>query len=167
MSRDGLLRFADTMGRETTPAPTPPAGGELHLITFALDREEYGIKVGQVREVIRVTEITRVPQSPAHVRGVTNLRGRILPVVEIRTRLGLEAGVVTQRSRIIVVEVHDRVLGILVDAVLQVAKVPVDTVTPPPEEVVTPQTDYINGVAHWSGRLIILLELEKVLLLQD
>jgi purine-binding chemotaxis protein CheW len=167
MSRDGLLRFADTMGRETTPAPAPPAGGELHLITFALDREEYGIKVGQVREVIRVTEITRVPQSPAHVRGVTNLRGRILPVVEIRTRLGLEAGVVTQRSRIIVVEVHDRVLGILVDAVLQVAKVPVDTVTPPPEEVVTPQTDYINGVAHWSGRLIILLELEKVLLLQD
>ena len=167
MSRDGLLRFADTMGRETTPAPAPAAGGELHLITFALDREEYGIKVGQVREVIRVTEITRVPQSPAHVRGVTNLRGRILPVVEIRTRLGLEAGVVTQRSRIIVVEVHDRVLGILVDAVLQVAKVPLDTVTPPPEEVVTPQTDYINGVAHWSGRLIILLELEKVLLLQD
>jgi purine-binding chemotaxis protein CheW len=75
--------------------------------------------------------------------------------------------VVTQRSRIIVVEVHDRVLGILVDAVLQVAKVPLDTVTPPPDEVVSPQTDYINGVAHWSGRLIILLELEKVLLLQD
>jgi purine-binding chemotaxis protein CheW len=167
MSRDGLLRFADTMSRETAPAPAPVDGGELHLITFGLDREEYGIKVGQVREVIRVTEITRVPQSPAHVRGVTNLRGRILPVVEIRTRLGLEAGVVTQRSRIIVVEVHDRVLGILVDAVLQVAKVPLETVTPPPEEVVTPQTDYINGVAHWSGRLIILLELEKVLLLQD
>jgi purine-binding chemotaxis protein CheW len=167
MSRDGLLRFADTMSRETAPAPAPLNGGELHLITFGLDREEYGIKVGQVREVIRVTEITRVPQSPAHVRGVANLRGRILPVVEIRTRLGLEAGVVTQRSRIIVVEVHDRVLGILVDAVLQVAKVPLDTVTPPPEEVVTPQTDYINGVAHWSGRLIILLELEKVLLLQD
>ncbi len=164
MSRDGLLRFADTMSREAVPAPAPVDGGELHLITFGLDREEYGIKVGQVREVIRVTEITRVPQSPAHVRGVTNLRGRILPVVEIRTRLGLEAGVVTQRSRIIVVEVHDRVLGILVDAVLQVAKVPLDTVTPPPEEVVTPQTDYINGVAHWSGRLIILLELEKVLL---
>ncbi len=167
MSRDGLLRFADTMSREAVPAPAPVDGGELHLITFGLDREEYGIKVGQVREVIRVTEITRVPQSPAHVRGVTNLRGRILPVVEIRTRLALEAGVVTQRSRIIVVEVHDRVLGILVDAVLQVAKVPLDTVTPPPEEVVTPQTDYINGVAHWSGRLIILLELEKVLLLQD
>jgi purine-binding chemotaxis protein CheW len=167
MSRDGLLRFADTMSRETAPAPAPAGGEELHLISFGLDREEYGIKVGQVREVIRVTEITRVPQSPPHVRGVTNLRGRILPVVEIRTRLGLEPGVVTQRSRIIVVEVHDRVLGILVDAVLQVAKVPLDTVTPPPDEVVSPQTDYINGVAHWSGRLIILLELEKVLLLQD
>jgi purine-binding chemotaxis protein CheW len=167
MSRDGLLRFADTMSRETAPVSAPVGGGGLHLITFGLDREEYGIKVGQVREVIRVTEITRVPQSPPHVRGVTNLRGRILPVVEIRTRLGLEPGVVTPRSRIIVVEVHDRVLGVLVDAVLQVAKIPLETVTPPPDEVVTPQTDYINGVAHWSGRLIILLELEKVLLLQD
>jgi purine-binding chemotaxis protein CheW len=167
MNRDGLLRFADTVTKESAPAPAPGVGSELHLITFGLDREEYGIRVAQVREVIRVTEITRVPQSPAHVRGVTNLRGRILPVVEIRTRLGLEPAVVTPRSRIIVVDVHDRVLGILVDAVLQVAKVPEDTVTPPPEEVVTPQTDYISGVAHWSGRLIILLELEKVLLLQE
>jgi purine-binding chemotaxis protein CheW len=140
---------------------------ELHLVTFVLDREEYGIPVVQVREVIRVSEITRVPQAPAHVRGVTNLRGRILPVVEIRTRLGLEPGVVSPRSRIVVVEVHDRVIGLLVDAVLQVAKVPLDTVAPPPEEVLSPQADYISGVARWSSRLIILLELEKALLPQE
>lgn len=140
---------------------------ELHLVTFVLDREEYGIPVVQVREVIRVSEITRVPQAPAHVRGVTNLRGRILPVVEIRTRLGLEPGVVSPRSRIVVVEVHDRVIGLLVDAVLQVAKVPLDTVAPPPDEVLSPQADYISGVARWSSRLIILLELEKALLPQE
>jgi purine-binding chemotaxis protein CheW len=140
---------------------------ELHLVTFVLDREEYGIPVVQVREVIRVGEITRVPQAPAHVRGVTNLRGRILPVVEIRTRLGLEPGVVSPRSRIVVVEVHDRVIGLLVDAVLQVAKVPLDTVAPPPDEVLSPQADYISGVARWSSRLIILLELEKALLPQE
>jgi purine-binding chemotaxis protein CheW len=151
---------------DAASAPAP-AVGELHLITFGLDREEYGIRVGQVREVIRVSEITRVPQAPDQVRGVTNLRGRILPVVEIRSRLGLEPAVVTPRSRIIVVEVRDRVLGLLVDAVLQVTKVPLDTVTPPPDEVLSPGTDYITGVARWGGRLIILLELDKVLLLQE
>jgi purine-binding chemotaxis protein CheW len=166
MSRDNLLRFADTVDRETA-APAPATAGELHLVTFALGREEYGIPVGRVREVIRVAEITRVPQAPAHVRGVTNLRGRILPVVEIRTRLGLEPAALTTRSRIVVVEVRDRVLGILVDAVLQVAKVPLETVAPPPEEVLSPQTDYISGVARWSSRLIILLELEKALLAQE
>jgi purine-binding chemotaxis protein CheW len=142
-------------------------GASLHLVTFALGREEYGIPVGQVREVIRVAEITRVPQALGHVRGVTNLRGRILPVIEIRSRLGLEPAVVSPRSRIVVVEVHDRVLGILVDAVLQVAKVPAETVTPPPEEVLSPQTDHISGVARWGSRLIILLDLAKALPLRE
>ena len=104
----------------------------LHLLTFALDREEYGIPVTQVREVIRVNDITRVPQVPAHVRGVTNLRGRILAVVEIRTRLGLAEAVVTPSSRVVVVDVRGRTLGLLVDRVSQVTKVPADSVTPPP-----------------------------------
>jgi purine-binding chemotaxis protein CheW len=168
MSRDALLRFADTVEQDAAPAPAGVAPGpELHLVTFALDREEFGIRVDQVREIIRVGEITRVPQAPAHVRGVANLRGRILAVVEIRTRLGLTAALLTPRSRIIVVEIQGRVLGILVDAVLQVVKLPVETVTAAPDEVLSPQTDYISGVARWNSRLIILLDLEKVLLLYD
>jgi purine-binding chemotaxis protein CheW len=163
MSRDGLLRFADTVDRDPATASAPASAGELHLVTFALEKEEYGVPVVRVREVIRVGEITRVPQAPAHVRGVTNLRGRILPVVELRTRLGLAPATNTPRSRIVVVEVHDRVLGLLVDAVLQVAKVPMEVVTPPPDEV----PDYITGVARWRSRLIILLELEKALLLHE
>jgi len=164
---DSLLRFADEVHR-ITAAPAATAGApQLHLVTFALGAEEYGIRVNQVREVIRVGEITRVPQAPAHVRGVTNLRGRILPVVEIRTRLGLDPAVVTPRSRVVVVEAHERVLGLLVDAVLQVAKLPGETVAPAPEEVLSPQTDYITGVARWGSRLIILLELEKALLLNE
>ena len=158
-----LLGFADTLPaaapNASAPAPT------LHLLTFTLDREEYGIPVTQVREVIRVNSITRVPQVPAHVRGVANLRGRILAVVEIRTRLGLTEGVVTPSSRIVVVEVRGRVLGLLVDRVSQVTKVPVDSVVPPPEEVVTAETDFLTGVARWDSRLIMLLELDKVLLL--
>ena len=167
MSGEALLRFADALDRQAAAAPTPVPSGQLHLVTFALDREEYGIPVSQVREVIRVADITRVPQAPAHVRGVTNLRGRILPVVELRSRLGLEAAATTPRSRIVVVEVVDRVLGLLVDAVLQVAKVPVDTVAPPPEEVLSADSGFLGGVARWNGRLIILLELEQALLRQE
>ena len=81
---DGLLGFADTMEARTAAEATPAPGPELHLLTFALDREEFGIPVTQVREVIRVSEITRVPQAPAHVRGVANLRGRILAVCCVR-----------------------------------------------------------------------------------
>jgi purine-binding chemotaxis protein CheW len=168
VTRDNLLRFADTVEQDAAPASHPVAPGpELHLVTFALEREEFGIRVDQVREIIRVGEITRVPQAPPHVRGVANLRGRILAVVEIRTRLGLTPAVLTPRSRIIVVEIQGRVLGILVDAVLQVVKVPVETVTAAPDEVLSPQTDYISGVARWNSRLIILLDVEKVLLLND
>jgi len=168
VSQADLLRFADSVEQDAVPSSSTVAPGpELHLVTFALDREEFGIRVDQVREIIRVGEIPRVPQAPAHVRGVANLRGRILAVAEIRTRLGLTAAVLTPRSRIIVVEVQGRVLGMLVDAVLQVVKVPVETVAAAPDEVLSPQTDYISGVARWNSRLIILLDVEKVLLLND
>ncbi len=164
---ESLLDYADQLQRETPAIDAPAPSPELHLVTFALDREEFGIPIGQVREVIRVSDITRVPQARQHVRGVTNLRGRILAVVEIRTRMGLPAATLTPRSRIVVVGIGERMLGILVDGVSQVVKVPTVTVTPPPEEVVSPATDYITGVARWNSRLIILLDLEKVLQLPN
>ena len=164
---DGLLHFADELERLSASAEAPSVGPELHLVTFALDREEFGIPIGQVREVIRVTDITRVPQARQHVRGVINLRGRILAVVEIRTRMGLSLAEITPRSRVIVVGVHDRTLGILVDGVSHVVKVPAKTVAPAPEEVLSSSADYITGVARWNSRLIILLDLEKVLQLPD
>jgi purine-binding chemotaxis protein CheW len=122
-------------------------------VTFALDREEYGIPVTQVREVIG-WPTSPGPQAPAHFAG-PNLRGRILRS-ELRSRLGLSRRR-PPRSRIVVVEVADRVLGLLVDAVLQVVKVPVETVAPPPEEVLSADSGYLGGVARWNGRLIILL----------
>lgn len=164
---DGLLGFADAMEARAAAAEAPAPGPELHLLTFLLDREEFGIPVTQVREVIRVAEITRVPQAPAHVRGVANLRGRILAVVELRSRLGLAPAELTPRSRVVVVEVRGRVLGVLVDAVSQVTKVPQASVAPAPEEVLAADVDYLTGVARWDGRLIILLDLEKVLLPTD
>jgi purine-binding chemotaxis protein CheW len=164
---ESLLRFADELQQLSSESETPSPGPELHLVTFALDREEFGIPIGQVREVIRVADITRVPQAREHVRGVTNLRGRILAVVEIRTRMGLTPAEITAKSRVIVVAVHDRTLGILVDGVSQVVKLPAKSVAPAPEEVLSSNADYITGVARWNSRLIILLDLEKVLLLPD
>ena len=128
-----------------------------------MGREEFGIPVTQVREVIRVSEITRVPQAPPHVRGVANLRGRILAVVDLRSRLGLTPAEPTPRSRIVVVEVRERVLGLLVDAVSQVTKVPVASVVPAPDDVVSTDALYLTGVARWETRLIILLDLDKAL----
>jgi purine-binding chemotaxis protein CheW len=165
--REGLLHFADELQRLSSAAEAPSTGPELHLVTFVLEREEFGIPIAQVREVIRVAEITRVPQARQHVRGVTNLRGRILAVVEVRTRMGLTPAEITPKSRVVVVGVHDRTLGILVDGVSHVVKVPVKTVAPAPEEVLSSNTDYITGVARLNSRLIILLDLEKLLLLPD
>ena len=160
----GVLGFAETLeARAAAETPAAP-GPELHLLTFALDREEFGIPVTQVREVIRVADITRVPQAPPHVRGVANLRGRILAIVELRSRLGLAPAEMTPRSRVVVVEVRGRVLGLLVDAVSQVTKVPEASVVPAPEEVVSADAAYLTGVARWQSRLIILLDLDKALL---
>jgi purine-binding chemotaxis protein CheW len=162
-----LLQFADELQRLSASSEAALPAPELHLVTFSLDGEEYAVPIGQVREVIRVAEITRVPQAREHVRGVTNLRGRILAVVEVRTRMGLTPAEITPRSRIVVVGVHERTLGILVDGVSQVVRIPANTVAPAPQEVLSSGADYITGVARRDSRLIILLDLEKLLLLPN
>src|SRR5574338_236846 len=103
---DDILDFAAQL--ETTPAATVVQERELHLVVFRLDAEEYGVPIEAVREVVRVADVTRVPHAPAHIRGVMNLRGRILPIVEIRTRLGLTAAELTPSSRVVVVDVAGR-----------------------------------------------------------
>jgi purine-binding chemotaxis protein CheW len=161
--RPALLEFVDRVmpsaGESAAPAPAPL----LQLITFRLDAEEFGLPIGSVREVTRVGDITRVPRAPEHVRGVTNLRGRILPVYEIRTRLGLAPLQPGPKARVVVVEVRGRLLGLLVDAVAQVQKVPADRLVATPDEVRSGHTDYLTGVVHLGERLIILLDLERAL----
>jgi purine-binding chemotaxis protein CheW len=163
-NRESLLGFADAMDDFSQQAQATPAEVELHLVTFHLGAEEFGIPIETVREVLRVGDITRVPQAPPHVKGITNLRGRIVPIVSIKSRMGLPDTAPTARSRCVLVEVHGRVLGLLVDSVSNVVKVPMAAVAPPPEEIVTTATDYITGVARLGSRLIILLQLEKALL---
>jgi purine-binding chemotaxis protein CheW len=159
----GVLEFADQLAAQAAAVQAPVVPTQLHLITFRLDGEEFGLPVETVREVIRVGDLTRVPQSPPHIRGVTNLRGRILPVVEIRTRLGLAPLVPRSTARIIVAEVRGRILGLLVDSVAQVQKVPADRVVAAPDEIKSAHTDYITGVVQLYDRLLILLDLARAL----
>lgn len=134
-----------------------------HIATFVLDREEYGVDVKQVQEIRRVGEITAVPRAPEFVRGVINLRGRILPVLDLKRKLGLGDVALERTARIVVVRTADRMLGLLVDGASQVLKVPVSRVEPPPEEVVERGGDYIRAVAKLDDRLIILIDLARVL----
>lgn len=138
------------------------AGPQLHLVTFNLDREEYGVDIDRVQEIIRVGAITPVPNAPEFIRGVINLRGRVIPVLELRRRLDIAEGQLTKNSRIMVVESKAKVLGMLVDAVSQVLWLPVSAVESPPEEVERTRT-YVRGIGKVESRLIMLMDLDRVL----
>lgn len=135
---------------------------DFHLVTFNLG-EEYGVPISQVQEIVRVGGITMVPNSPSYMEGVINLRGRVLPVLNLRKRLGLSDKEKSSASRIVVTEVGSKVIGLLVDAVSHVIKIPPEYVEPAPEEVLEIDTDYITGVGKLANSMIILLDLEKLL----
>ena len=137
-----------------------------HLATFYLDREEYGVDVRLVQEIIRVSEITQVPRAPEFIRGVINLRGRIIPVVDLKRKLGLGELRQARGSRIVVVKVRERLIGLLVDGASQVLKVPLSVIEAAPEEIVEIDQNFIRGVAKLQARLIILIDLPKVLQLE-
>jgi purine-binding chemotaxis protein CheW len=137
-----------------------------HLATFFLSGEEYGVDVRLVQEIIRVSEITQVPRAPEFIKGVINLRGRVIPVLDLKRKLGLGEVVAARQSRIVVVKVRDRLVGLLVDGASQVLKVPVASVEAAPEEVVEIDANYLRGVAKLENRLIILMDLAKVLALE-
>ncbi len=158
---DSILDFAAHL--ESPPAAPAVVERELHLVVFRLDREEYGIPIDAVREVVRVADVTRVPHAPADIRGVMNLRGRILPIVEIRSRLGLAPAELTPAARVVVVEVAGRVLGLLVDAVGQVVRVGEGQLALPPDEVRAAGAEAVTGVARLGQRLLILLDLTRAL----
>lgn len=135
---------------------------EIQIVTFSLD-EQYGIPINQVQEIIRVGSITRIPNSPPHMEGVINLRGRILPVLNLRRRLKLPETDITKKSRIVVTEINGKDIGLLVDAVLQVIKVSSEHIDNAPEEVLDIDSDYITGVCRLSKGLVILLDMERLL----
>jgi purine-binding chemotaxis protein CheW len=138
-----------------------------HLVTMFLSDEEYGIDVRLVQTIIRVSEITPVPRAPGFIKGVINLRGRIIPVVDLKRKLNLgEVDVSARASRIAVVKVRERLIGLLVDGASQVLRVPLTRIEAAPDEVVEIDANYIRGVAKLEERLIILMDLQKILALE-
>jgi purine-binding chemotaxis protein CheW len=137
-----------------------------HLVTFLLASEEYGVDVRAVQEIIRVTEITQVPRAPGFIKGVINLRGRIIPVVDLKRKLNLGEVGESRQARIVVVKLKDRLIGLLVDGASQVLRVPVSSIEAAPEEVVEVDAHYVRGVAKLESRLVILLDLQAVLSLE-
>jgi len=169
LAEDILARFVDNAQHEVNSEQEMTARheGEIihHLVTFNLGKEEYGVDIGCVQEIIRAADITPVPGAPVHVRGVINLRGKIIPVVDLRKRFGLPVFDAGDAQRIVVVELGEKRLGMLVDGVSQVIKVPSGVVEAIPEEATTVEESYIRGVGKLENRLIIILNLNRALLL--
>ena len=149
----------------TTGAHTAEAGLERieKLVTFSLIEEEYGVAIREVREIILMTDITPVPRAPAFVEGVINLRGQIIPIVDLRKRFNLGASAIGADSRIVVVEVDHHVLGLIVDKVSDVRDIPTSKINPPPALVASGiGAEYIRGIANRDGQLTVLIDLKKV-----
>lgn len=135
----------------------------LQLVVFSIGKELYGVGIESVHEIVKVPDITEVPDAPRFLVGVINLRGRIVPVVDLRKRLNLRETERTKSSRVLITENEGRLVGLLVDAVSEVLKVNPESVEAPPGMISAIGIEYITGVAKVEDRLIILLELTKVL----
>lgn len=138
-------------------------GNEEQVVVFQLADQTYGVDIACVYEIIRMEAITRVPRAPQFVEGVINLRGRIIPVIDLRRRFGLPQNEQTRASRIIIVEMNGMTVGMVVDAVLEVLRLPADSIEPPPPVINGIDSAYLRGIALWGERLIIMLDTEKVL----
>lgn len=134
----------------------------LQLVTFEVAGEEFAVDILAVQEINRMMELTRVPQAPPEVEGVINLRGRIIPVLDLRKRFGLTVSDQTDQNRIVVVEVNDRTIGFIVDRVHEVLRIDASIVDRAPEMVCSIDSDFIAGVGKLEDRLLILLDLRRL-----
>jgi purine-binding chemotaxis protein CheW len=164
---DRVYAFVDRLERHATREADEAREDPETWVTFDLAGEVYGLPVIRIEEVLRISSITRVPHAPTPVRGITNVRGRVLAVVDLRVRLGLPPIDLDSQSRILVVSSRERSIGLLADAARQVVKILPSAVQPPPSDVVTPRSDFILGVHRAGEILVILLDIDRVLLIQE
>src|SRR5437867_209680 len=136
---------------------------DLHLVGFRIGRETFGVPIDLVHEIVRVPEITSVPDSPEYIEGVINLRGKIVSIVDLRKRFGEKQITSNKKNRILVVEVDKKMVGLIVDAASEVLKLPEVEIDAPPNVFEEGELNYVTGVGKLKDRLIILIELNKIL----
>jgi purine-binding chemotaxis protein CheW len=137
--------------------------GTMQLVSFRLAQEEYGIEITKVQEIILIGEITRVPQTPAYIKGLINLRSTVIPIVDLRLRFGLPQQEATDATRIMVINVAGKTVGIIVDAVSEVLRVSQEQIAPPPPTVAGLGREYLTGLVKLDDRLLIMLEIDRIL----
>lgn len=137
--------------------------GSLQVVSFRLANEEYGIEITKVQEIILVGEITKVPQTPKYIKGLINLRSTVIPIVDLRLRFGMPEEAMTDETRIMVMNVGGKTVGIIVDAVSEVLRISRDQIAPPPPTVCSQGREYLTGLAKLDKRLLILLDVDRLL----
>ncbi|HHW15074.1 MAG TPA: purine-binding chemotaxis protein CheW [Firmicutes bacterium] len=137
------------------------AGEEVQLVVFSLGREEYAVPVGQVQEIIRLPDIAHVPQAARSLEGVINLRGRVIPIVDLKKLFELEATAKDEKSRIVVVEVDGQTVGLTVDTVSEVRRLPSSAIDPPPP-LAGAGSGCLTGVGKLGQRLLLLLDVARL-----
>jgi len=138
--------------------------GEFQLVVFSIGSEEFGVEIMKVQEIIRMTSITKIPQAPEYIRGIINLRGRIIVVINLNVVLGMASKEQDENTRIIVGSIGDTVMGFVVDSVSEVIRLPEKSVEPAPSVIADKiGTEYVMGVGKLDNRLLILLSLDKIL----
>ncbi|MCG8450881.1 MAG: chemotaxis protein CheW [Pirellulales bacterium] len=139
------------------------AAGTMQLVSFQLGHEEYGIIITKVQEIILMGEITRIPQAPSYIKGLINLRSNVIPIVDLRLRFGLDEAEPTDETRIMVVNVKDKTVGLIVDAVSEVLRIAEDQVTPPPPAVSGLGHEYLTGLVRLGEKLLVMLDIDKII----
>jgi purine-binding chemotaxis protein CheW len=136
---------------------------ELHIVGFQVGRETYGVPITSLHEIVRVPEITAVPDAPDYLEGVINLRGKIVSVMDLRKRFGEKQALLKKQNRILVVEHGGRLAGLIVDSASEVLKIPSDAVEPPPTVFQEGGLNCVTGLGKLGGRLVVLLDMSKLL----
>jgi len=136
---------------------------ELQVVGFRIGRETFGLPISIVREIVRVPEITSVPNAPDYIEGVINLRGRIIPIVDLRKRFGETSFQPDKKNRIVVVELETRAIGLIVHSASEVLRIPPSDIEEPHNVFKEGELNYITGVGKLNGRLVILLDLNRIL----
>ena len=138
----------------------------LQLVTFHIGDEEFGVEILKVQEIIRMMGITRVPKAPDFVEGVINLRGKVIPIIDLRKRFGLTAKEHEEDTRIMIIDIGGQTVGIIVDAVNEVVQMPGASIDPPPPTFIL-EAQYIEGIGKLDDRLVILLNIDRILTSQE